>query len=137
MIKTATQLKDLIRNLSKKKSADAQILMRNYMMERFLERISVSKYRQTFHIQAVTGLMNDPNGFVYFDNKWHLFYQWCPWGAVHGLKYWYHVVSKDLITWENLGVCLIPDDMVMEGTLPKGFFIFFRCVGLQLPDHTL
>ena len=39
MIKTARQLKDLIRNLSKDKSADAQILMRNYMMERFLERI--------------------------------------------------------------------------------------------------
>ena len=36
MIKTARQLKDLIRNLSKDKSADAQILMRNYMMERFL-----------------------------------------------------------------------------------------------------
>ena len=35
MITTARQLKDLIRNLSKKKSADAQILMRNYMMERF------------------------------------------------------------------------------------------------------
>ncbi len=41
MITTARQLKDLIRNLSKKKSADAQILMRNYMMERFLERISL------------------------------------------------------------------------------------------------
>ena len=40
MITTARQLKDLIRNMSKKKSADAQILMRNYMMERFLERIS-------------------------------------------------------------------------------------------------
>jgi beta-fructofuranosidase (EC 3.2.1.26) len=52
-----------------------------------------------FHNQAVTGLMNDPNGFVWFDNRWHLFYQWCPWGAVHGLKYWYHVVSKDLVTW--------------------------------------
>ena len=38
MIKTARQLKDLIRNLSKKNAADAQILMRNYMMERFLER---------------------------------------------------------------------------------------------------
>ena len=36
MIKTARQLKDLIRNLSKDKSADAQILMRNYMMERYL-----------------------------------------------------------------------------------------------------
>ena len=41
MINTAEQLNDLIRNLSKKKSADAQILMRNYMMERFLERITV------------------------------------------------------------------------------------------------
>ena len=39
MIKTAKQLKDLIRNLSKKKSVDAQIFMRNYMMERFLERM--------------------------------------------------------------------------------------------------
>ena len=37
MIKTAKQLKDLIRNLSREKSADAQILMRNYMMERFLD----------------------------------------------------------------------------------------------------
>lgn len=44
MIKTARQLKDLIRNLSREKSADAQILMRNYMMERFLERISLSEY---------------------------------------------------------------------------------------------
>ena len=46
MIKTARQLKDLIRNLSREKSADAQLLMRNYMMERFLERISLSEYRQ-------------------------------------------------------------------------------------------
>ena len=43
MIKTAKQLKDLIRNLSKAKAADAQLLMRNYMMERFLERISLSE----------------------------------------------------------------------------------------------
>ena len=42
------QLKDLIRNLSKKKSADAQILMRNYMMERFLKRISLSEYKDKF-----------------------------------------------------------------------------------------
>jgi transcriptional regulatory protein LevR len=46
MIKTAQQLKDLIRNLSKDKAADAQILMRNYMMERFLERVSLSAQRQ-------------------------------------------------------------------------------------------
>lgn len=52
MIKTAKQLKDLIRNLSKKKSADVQILMRNYMMERFLERISLSQYQDKFILKG-------------------------------------------------------------------------------------
>ena len=52
MIKTARQLKDLIRNLSRKNSANAQILMRNYMMERFLERISLSEYRDKFILKG-------------------------------------------------------------------------------------
>ena len=56
-------------------------------LKELYDRISKSGYRQTFHNQAVTGLMNDPNGFVWHDNRWHLFYQWCPWGAVHGLKH--------------------------------------------------
>ena len=73
------------------------------------ERTILSDYRQSYHIQSVTGLLNDPNGFVFHDGVWHLFYQWCPWGAVHGLKYWYHTVSKDLVTWQNKGVCICPD----------------------------
>ena len=72
-------------------------------------RILKSVYRQTYHIMPVTGLSSDPNGFVYHDGVWHLYYQWCPWGAVHGLKYWYHVSSKDLIHWTNEGVGLKPD----------------------------
>lgn len=52
MITTARQLKDLIRSLSKKKSADAQILMRNYMIERFLERISLSDYKDRFILKG-------------------------------------------------------------------------------------
>ena len=52
MITTARQLKDLFRNLSNKKSADAQILMRNYMMERFLERISLSEYKNQFILKG-------------------------------------------------------------------------------------
>lgn len=52
MINSARQLKDLIRNLSKKNSADAQILMRNYMMERLLERISVSDYKDKFILKG-------------------------------------------------------------------------------------
>jgi beta-fructofuranosidase len=73
------------------------------------ERTARSDYRQIFHIQPVTGLLNDPNGFVWYNGSWHLFYQWCPWGAVHGLKYWYHTSSPDLIHWENLGICISPD----------------------------
>ncbi len=73
------------------------------------ERTAQSDYRQQYHIQSVTGLLNDPNGFVFHNGLWHLFYQWCPWGAVHGLKYWYHTVSEDLVTWKNLGACIRPD----------------------------
>lgn len=52
MIQTANQLKAFIRNLSKGNSAKAQILMRNYMMERFLERISLSKYHDKFILKG-------------------------------------------------------------------------------------
>lgn len=66
MINTAKQLKDLIRNLAKKNSADAQILMRNYMMERFLERIALSEYRDKFILKggmlvaAIVGVSRSP-----------------------------------------------------------------------------
>ena len=67
------------------------------------QHIRNSVYRQTYYIQPVTGLSSDPNGFAFYEGKWHLFYQWCPWGAVHGLKYWYHVTSEDLIHWKTRG----------------------------------
>lgn len=52
MIHSARQLKDKIRNLASDKSADAQTLLRNYMMERFLERISGSSYRNNFVLKG-------------------------------------------------------------------------------------
>jgi beta-fructofuranosidase len=78
-------------------------------LEKLHEAIAASKWRTQYHIQPVTGLLNDPNGFCYFDSQWHLFYQWFPFGAVHGNKHWYHVVSKDLIHWQNLGMAMEPD----------------------------
>ena len=73
------------------------------------DRIQKSVYRQTYHVQPITGLSSDPNGFALHKGTWHLCYQWCPWGAVHGLKYWYHVVSPDLVHWQNAGIGLAPD----------------------------
>ena len=51
-MKTSTQLKALIRNLSKEKNVEAEIILRNFMLERFLERISVSKYRDNFILKG-------------------------------------------------------------------------------------
>ena len=48
MIHSSRQLKDLIRNLSKSTGVDTYILMRQYMMERSLERVSKSQYRNNF-----------------------------------------------------------------------------------------
>ncbi len=71
--------------------------------------IEKSIWRTGFHVQTVTGLMNDPNGFSYYNGKWHLFYQWFPFGAVHGMKHWYHVQSDDLVHFENVGLAMKPD----------------------------
>ena len=52
-MKTSTQLKALIRNLSKKSNVEAEILLRNFMMERFLERIAVSDYKHNFILMLI------------------------------------------------------------------------------------
>ena len=80
----------------------------NYLDE-LAKRVAQSPFRQNYHIQPSTGLLNDPNGFTYFDGKWHLFYQWFPMGAVHGLKHWYHLTSTDLVQWKEEGIALLPD----------------------------
>ncbi|WP_223068920.1 glycoside hydrolase family 32 protein [Paenibacillus caui] len=71
-------------------------------------KVAHCPWRQSFHIQPETGLLNDPNGFAYYEGEYHLFYQWFPLGPVHGLKYWYHTKSKDLVHWENAGVGIRP-----------------------------
>lgn len=76
--------------------------------EVLIQSIANCPWRQNYHIQPTTGLLNDPNGFSYFNGEYHLFYQWFPFGAVHGLKHWYHTSSTDLVNWKNNGVGLEP-----------------------------
>lgn len=73
-------------------------------------KIAQSNWRLGYHIQPTTGLLNDPNGFSYFNHQWHLFYQSFPYGAVHGLKNWTHLTSKDLVHWQDHGPLIIPGD---------------------------
>lgn len=75
------------------------------------KRVDASSWRTNFHIQPETGLLNDPNGFSYFNGKWQMFYQSFPFGAAHGLKSWQHVTSMDLIHWESEGLAIEPDSI--------------------------
>ena len=52
-------------------------------------------FRPHFHIAPPTGLMNDPNGIIFDGEKYHLFYQWFPFDAIHGMKHWKHLITKD------------------------------------------
>jgi beta-fructofuranosidase len=82
----------------------------NDEMMKLRRKVDLCSWRQTFHIQPESGLLNDPNGFSYFNGEYHMFYQWFPLGPVHGLKYWFHTKSKDLVHWENTGIAIAPND---------------------------
>lgn len=67
----------------------------------------MGKY-QTLHVKAPGNWMNDPNGFIYYQGKYHLFYQHFPYAPVWGTMHWGHAVSDDLVHWEHLGIALFP-----------------------------
>ena len=78
-------------------------------IEKLTEQVNQSEYRQTFHIQPIIGLLNDPNGLIYFKGNYYVSHQWFPLGPVHGLKYWYTYQSKDLVDFKAIGPTIKPD----------------------------
>ena len=58
-------------------------------------------FRPHFHITPPTGLMNDPNGLIFDGEKYHLFYQWFPFDAIHGMKHWKHFITKDFQHYQS------------------------------------
>ncbi|MDD7419074.1 MAG: hypothetical protein PUK46_06365, partial [Ruminococcus sp.] len=60
---------------------------------------NVYPYRPKLHAAPATGWHNDPNGMVYADGFYHLYYQWNPYGSMWGNMQWGHVKSKDLYHW--------------------------------------
>lgn len=76
-------------------------------------------YRPQIHYSPRVNWTNDPNGLVYFEGEYHLFYQYNPFGNIWGHMSWGHAVSKDLLHWEELPVA-IPEEngeMIYTGSV--------------------
>ena len=82
------------------------------------EECQRQRYRPQYHFSARQDWLNDPNGLVYLDGEWHLFYQYNPTNPVPGNVSWGHAVSSDLVHWRELGVAirLTEQEQVFSGS---------------------
>ena len=70
-------------------------------------------YRPRFHFTPAKGWMNDPNGMVFLNGQYHLFFQHYPDGTVWGPMHWGHATSSDLVQWNEQPIALYPDSIGM------------------------
>lgn len=89
----------------------SQTLREARKYEEASEKMIQQKDRPGFHLSVRIGWMNDPNGFSWYDGRYHLFYQYHPYSSTTGPMHWGHAVSEDLLHWQYLPAALAPDEI--------------------------
>lgn len=89
----------------------SQTLREARKYEETFEKMITDEERPAFHLSTRTGWMNDPNGFSWYQGKYHMFYQYNPYNSYWGPMHWGHAVSTDLLHWEYLPAALAPDEV--------------------------
>jgi beta-fructofuranosidase len=72
------------------------------------ERLAENPSRPQYHLTPPANWLNDPNGIIEYEDRYHVFYQYNPGGPMHGTIHWGHAVSDDLVHWEDEPVALSP-----------------------------
>ncbi|CAL8141843.1 unnamed protein product [Orchesella dallaii] len=72
---------------------------------------TTEEFRPRYHFSPAEHWINDPNGLIYYDGVYHMFYQYHPNDTIWGPMHWGHAISTNLITWEELDIALAPDDL--------------------------
>ena len=98
------------------------------------ENLYQEKDRPQFHYTSRRGWHNDPNGLVYYEGEYHLFYQHNPMGWPWGNMTWGHAISEDLVHWEEIAPAIYPDEQGTEFS-GSGVIDWNNTTGFQQGDE--
>lgn len=128
-----------------------ELVTREFMLDRATksvmaaaEKVKGDPNRPAYHFQPPANWNNDPNGMLYYNGYYHMFYQHNPYADVWDWMHWGHTRSKDLVHWEHLPIALWPS--VEKGEKHcfsgSGFttkdskpILFYTSIGHELPEH--
>ncbi|MFY0599329.1 MAG: glycoside hydrolase family 32 protein [Cyclobacteriaceae bacterium] len=102
-----------------------------------LDSIYKEKFRPQYHYTTKRGWLNDPNGLIYADGIYHLYYQYNPFSVFHGNMSWGHATSRDLVHWKEQPAVLYPDPSTGDCFSGASFFDQQNLLTPENPNDTL